>query len=919
MVRLILSFAVLAITATLIHAAPKPSKSAWSPDDVVNAETATGFQISPDGRWVVWVKGTPDEEKGVRVGNLIRSSLTEDKDVDLTRGNQGARLPRWSPDGKHIAFLSTRPVPKPKDSARTKSVRKRSRAEEEEEPKTQIWLLDPFGGEPWHLTDYSRDIEYFAWAGSETIVFAAPEEKSEFEQRIKGKKDTTEVIEDDMHTPPARLFKVDIKTKKITRLTENLDRIGYLSASPDGKYVVTMNQRSLSYIYDNKVKPVVYLHNLVNGENRAIFKDPKLNIQQMRWTPDSKGIYAENSHSSKPDFSQAGVGELYYFDIEFDKHQKLDLQWERGLTTQFDNGDSEGFIPTKDGLVVLLADGARNRLVRYTRTAKGLSKPEPLTGGHVKNIFGYEVSLDGKTIVYTYSTASQPGQWYRAKIGNNEIVEPKKMTDLNKEWQDKIKAKTEVIRWKGANDDEVEGILYYPHEYKEGKKYPLVVMIHGGPASLDLDNWEESWAYPANHMCQRGAFVLKPNYHGSSNYGQKFVESIIGKYYDLEVPDIEKGVDHLIAKGFVDPEKLGVLGWSNGSILTIALTVHTTRYKAAAAGAGDVDWVSDWGNCEFGAAFDTFYFGKSLLEDPKMYLDKSPFFKLDKVRTPTIIFFGSNDRVVPTQQGWMHYRALQQHGKTDVRFLLFPDEEHSLKKLAHQKRKLEEELYWFDKHLFKTAKDPVRALKDDSPLAWALKRNDAKRSDGKFGEKVKDTLVPETVEYHGLNIGRFEVTAAQFGAFDKKYKVEPGKENYPAMGVEFDQAKAYCEWLSKLTGQKYRLPDEEDSEELYTGDGDGENTLDHWAGYTVNPDDARALQKKLADLGPGSPLLSEVGRYKGLGKEALVYDLGGNVAEWVVTKRGGQAYGGSADTPADGKKGTVKPTPGYIGFRVVRE
>src|SRR5262249_4794939 len=154
--------------------------------------------------------------------------------------------------------------------------------------------------------------------------------------------------------------------------------------------------------------------------------------------------------------------------------------------------------------------------------------------------------------------------------------------------------RTEVVKWKGALDEEVEGVLYYPHKYQKGEKYPLVLMIHGGPFGADPDAWDENWAAAPNLYCQRGAFVLRPNYHGSSNYGLKFAESIAaGKYYDLPVTDLERGVDAMIERGYADPTRLGVLGWSNGAILTSALIAHSTRFKAAAPGAGGAEWVSD--------------------------------------------------------------------------------------------------------------------------------------------------------------------------------------------------------------------------------------------------------------------------------------------------------------------------------------
>jgi dienelactone hydrolase len=424
--------------------------------------------------------------------------------------------------------------------------------------------------------------------------------------------------------------------------------------------------------------------------------------------------------------------------------------------------------------------------------------------------------------------------------------------------------------------------------------------------------------YAANLFCQRGAFVLKPNYHGSTNYGLKWLESITrGGYVGPELDDIERGVDALIARGLVDIERLGLCGWSNGAILSNALTARTTRFRAAAVGAGNVEYVSDWANCDFGDAFDRFYLGASPLEDAGLYLRKSPFYRLGRVRTPTLIFHGTEDRVVSPEQGWTQYRALQQLGKADVRFVLFPGEKHILKKLAHQRRKLEEELAWFDRHLFGPAKPANEALKPDAPLAWALKRQAARRDGGRFGVREKGVLVPETVERGGLRVGRFEVTRAQFAEFDKGYRVEPGRENFPAAGVGFAQARDYCTWLSRVTGRTYRLPTEAEGADLYEKSEPGENTLDQWAGYGVNPDDAARLREAVQGLGPGA-LLREVGSSRGDGEDA-VFDLGGNAAEWVTAADGaGKLMGGSADAPADPKRRASDAAPEYRGFRVVQ-
>ncbi len=471
---------------------------------------------------------------------------------------------------------------------------------------------------------------------------------------------------------------VEAKGGKATRLTENGDRITNIWASPDGNWAVTTHNRSLAEIYNQKIKPVTFLHDLKNNKSTQLFTDGKLLLRSADWTGDSKGFYFTAPYTTHPYLYNASITLLYWFDVASMQHTKVDLGWENGMA------GFGGPALTPDGFVAMLANGARNKVARYVRSGNAWTKTM-MEGAHAESIHSIDVSEDGKFAIYTYSTASIPASWQKASLEGAKLADPKPFVELNAAWKNKPKAKTELVTWKGALDETVEGILYYPTSYQAGRKYPLVVMIHGGPHGHDADAFRESWAYPHNLFTQRGAFLLKPNYHGSSNYGLKWGESISGaSTTDLEWIDVEKGVDALIAKGLVDAEKLGVLGWSNGSIITIELTTRTTRYKAAGAGAGDVNWASDWGNAVFGDSFEQYYLGKTPMDDPQLYIRKSPLYRMDKVKTPTIIFFGTEDKQVPTEQGWQHYRALQHYGKTDVKFFLFPGEAHGPRKLVHQ-------------------------------------------------------------------------------------------------------------------------------------------------------------------------------------------------------------------------------------------
>lgn len=958
-----LRFAIFSSVAALLFAAvPAPAQKAgespapaaksspWKPEDFVLAEDVGDVQISHDCKSAAWVKSTGDKDKDERVSNLFLTVLADKKEIQLTRGTDEISNPRWSPSDDRIAFLSTRALPKQGSDSSADSDADADAGSDSgsaaadpdaaaKPASTQLWLINSSGGEPWSVTRFTRDIKQFEWLDADTILFSAEEDPTLYERETKERKDDSKVVDDSAHTPPVRLFKLSIKENKVTRLTSNTDWIEFFEVSRDSKKAVAVASRELSFEWDQKIPPVTYLVDLSTGQMTPILAGAKIWPSSAAWTRDNSGIYFVAPYSSDTRFRVATVDRAYFYDLSSGSTTEVNLDWDRGVY-------SPRVDPVEDGFIALMSDGVHTRPMRYTRHGSAWTR-KTIAADNAPNIFQLSLGSDLRTLVYEYSTASKPAQLFRARLDGAKITQPAQFTDLNPGYKDKTIAKTEILHWKGANDDDVEGILFYPDQFDPAKSYPLIVATHGGPAWHDSDAWEEDWAYSANLYTQRGAFILKTNYHGSTGYGLKFVESICcGKYYELEIPDIEKGVDSLIARGLVDPDKIGALGWSNGSILSIQLTVaDPDRYKAAAVGAGDVEWISDWSNVDFGLSFDNYYFGKSPLEDPQLYVQKSPFFKMDRVKTPTLIFFGTVDRNVPTEEGWSHYRALYSIGQTPVKFVLFPGEPHGPKKLSHQLRKMNEESAWFDKYLFHANPPENEALKKGSPLDFALRGRSIQKVGADFGvafhppaipeNPPPPTLIPETVKRGDIEIGRFEITRAQFAAFAKDYAFDPGTDNFPANGVTFDQAQAYCKWLSDLTGETYRLPNEKEAADLYKSR-TGENTLDYWAGYAVNPDDAQKLQEKLKDLGEGAPLLRQVGSFQpdvdakdssadssagaetGSDATSLVFDLDGNVAEWTVAPDGsGKTMGGSADRPADPKARLTPADALYTGFRVV--
>lgn len=889
--------------AAPVAAAPAP----WSVDDLVQAESAEDWTVAPDGSAAAWIQSEMEGEGGAErpVARVWLARLAgggrEAPAARMTRAVEQASRPRFSPDSRRLAFLSDRAPAGDEGAA---------------DGTRQVWLLPLSGGEPYPATGFDRDVADFDWIDERTLVVLAAESPSEREQRRQEAEDTAIAVDDAEDEPAVRLFRValdeDGAEGEVRRLTANRDWIEAFAVAPDGKRAVATAARSLSYNFDQRVRPRTLLIDLSTGAETDLFADgPAVVPQGFRWAPDSSGFYFTEERTTHPTYRIATVTDLWFYDLAARTAQRLDLGWARGLAAPVE--------PLADGFLALLADGVRHRPARYAHGRGGWKRTD-LSGTHAKNLDAWTLSADGRTLVYEHSSATRPPQGFAARLEGTRIVSERRITALNAGWEGRPTGKSEIVQWKGAKGDTVEGILRYPLDWKDGEKRPLVLSIHGGPNETDRDSWAEDWSAPEILLRDRGAFVLSANYHGSAGYGLEWVESIAGRYYDLEVPDLEKGVDALIARGLVDPEKLGTLGWSNGGILSAELITRTRRYKAASIGAADVEWISDWGNVEFGAAFDNYYFGGPPWEKLDHYIAKSPFFRLKDVTTPTLVFAGTADRAVPPGQAWSLFRALQQIGKAPTRLVLFPDEPHALLEPAHQRRKIEEELAWFDRHLFGRPAESRSAVPEGSALAGLLARRTAARQGAAWGLLYDGALIPETAPHDGQEVGRFEVTRAQYAAFDPTAPALPGEENLPAI-VPFERAKSYALWLAKKSGQPFRLPTEDEAQALADEAGTGGNTLDAWVGYTPNPDDLAAIRKAIEQVfekAGASPLLEPAGNHAPVNAgSAALFDLDGNAAEWATADNGkGVAIGPSAERPND-PRGTEPASPAYTGFRVV--
>lgn len=904
------------------------SISPWTPDDLVKQERVSSFSLARDGSRAVWIKSVADKKKDGRVSSLMITDLEPGKSRQLTFGKDGVSSPEFAPDGSRISFLSRRPLP---EGAGNPS---------KEQSGAQIWLLDLRGGEPQPITRVPFGVSSYSWADDRTIYFTARDRLSRREAKEKEDKDKSIVVEEiRRHQESARrLFRLSVDDKRIIRITENDDQIQRFFLSPDGRYVVTSHSLHPSHQAEGIAPPKWWLLDLGSRRRAEIFPERKNKPTGIHWDLDSTGFYVLQPHSSVDGEDYAAIIRPFRVDLSglddgalpedlssriFDVH----LYWDKGLYRGT-------FFVTEDGFVAGLCNGVQPLVARFTRDGNHY-RSQFLRGEHSQAIFQMIRAKDSDAILYVTGDASTPDTHYSALLSGAEIVGAREFYRPNGGFSNKPIAKTEILRWSGAKGEPVEGILYYPHGYREGERYPLIAITHGGPHGADRNRFREDWANSANSYAQRGAAILKTNYHGSSDYGLEFGESIKGKYYELEVLDIFSGIQHLVDRGIADSDRLGLIGWSNGAILSIAAVTldhlyapgYNFKIRACAPGAGDVNWTSDYGNCAFGATFDDFYLGGAPWEIPELYLKKSPLFYVDRVETPTLIFFGTEDRAVPTSQGWEWYRALHRVGKAPVRFLLFPGEPHGLRKLTHQRRKLVEEHAWFDRYLFEKAGDEGNPIKRGSPLDVALARRDFARTDGVFGRLVQSTFVPETVEVDDLEVTRFEVTVAQWQAFDSSFtrgvpRLLQSRQNHPATGMSPSDVLDYVAWLRKKTGLSWRLPTVEEMKKLKKSAGTSENTLDYWAGYQPSQADEKRLVERLTDLGADRVLLAVGSRppgFHGEGeKRVLLYDLGGNAAEFASDEEGKVIpHGSCAVRSPDPRRSPSSPPAEFVGFRLV--
>jgi dipeptidyl aminopeptidase/acylaminoacyl peptidase len=666
---LLLAVVIAAAGAAAVRAqAPRPMGIV----DLLSLPRLTEPRISPDGRDVVFARSEADWKAGRRVTHLWRARLDGGQPVQLTHGAESENSPRWSPDGKTIAFTAKRG----------------------DNEFAQIYLLAVDGGEARQLTTHASAVSDITWAPDGTsLYFIAPEPKTADEKARERVRDDVYAFEENYKQ--THLWKTTVATAAETRITS-------------GDYSVTgydLSDAGRKIAFHRAPTPL-----LGSGDEGEVWTANADGSDAVRLTKNTVG---ETGAKISPDDSQ--VLFISGSNAKFDPYYngRLFLVPARGGAARVLVGESEAYdvdqaMWSADGKsIYFLANLGVHEEVFQVPTAGG--KPRQLTDGK-HNIGNWSQSHD--RLAFTLSDATGADVW-TMKVGD---ASPSRVTRVfDAVARDFKLGRQEAIQWKGADGATVEGLVTYPVDYQAGQKYPLAVMTHGGPQAADKYGLG-SPSYEIQVLAGKGYVSLQPNYRGSTGYGDAFLRDMIGHYFQNAHLDVLTGVDELIRRGIADPDRMVKMGWSAGGHMTNKIITFTDRFKAASSGAGVAQWVSMYAQTDM-RAFRTPWFGGTPWQKNApidAYWNNSPLKDVAAVTTPTIFFVGERDPRVPMPQSVEMYRALKSNG-VSTHLYIAPREPHGWGELRHQLFKLNAEIEWFEKYATKRAFTWEKATGEDKP------------------------------------------------------------------------------------------------------------------------------------------------------------------------------------------------------------
>jgi dipeptidyl aminopeptidase/acylaminoacyl peptidase len=621
-----------------------------TPEKIVGMKRISDPRLSPDRERVAYVLRSLDTEKHAFTTDIYVVDQTTGESIRMTTHPENDSSPRWSPDGKTIAFVSNR------------------------EGKQQIWLIHLGGGEPHQLTKLDDGTRGgIAWSpDGKKIAFLTPRKLSEDEEKAEEEKRDEIVVDETMRLN--QLAVVDLESDDVERLTDGKSDVTQPCWSPDGRKIAFVSRPSKDV--DDYFLSRIYVTDSSGGTPKRLSDSQALRESSPKWSPNGSHI----AFSGHPGYDRwADPGDVYIVSAEGGAPENL--------TADLDRAES----------VVRWSDDSRRILFSYgEKTYSQLGMVDVQTKKtHIlipkgKILSGVSASGDLDSLAFVMTDPQNPRDLW---IGDIHLESPRRLVQSNPTVQELRLGQTRVIEWKSDDGRTIEGLLVLPVDYVEGRRVPLIVEPHGGPQGVRTVAFNPTWQMFAG----AGYGVLVPNFRGSGSHGREFVRANIGDWGGGDYRDIMAGVDHVIREGIADETRLGVQGWSYGGFMTNWIITHTDRFKAAVSGAGLSNLESFYGTTDI-QGFMEYYHKGFPWRSRDIYRGSSPLASDFEVKTPTLILHGEEDRRVPVSQSEELYHYLKKSGVT-VQFVRYPREPHGLTEPNHQLDRYTRMLSWFNKYI----------------------------------------------------------------------------------------------------------------------------------------------------------------------------------------------------------------------------
>ncbi len=680
--------ALLAVTLPAVVAqdkAARPAKRNLTVDDLFRIKRVADPQVSPDGKWVAYTVRSTNlkEEKSESQVWMIPAAGGEA--IPMTAKGSSASQPRFSKDGKYLAFLSARSAS----------------GADDEDAKGQVWLLDRRGGEAQQLTEVMQGVQAFEWSPDSTRLvllirdpspaeLEAEKQKQEGVRPARPKTPPPDVIdrlqfkrdyEGYLDRRRTHLFAFDVAAKRLTQITSGDYDDREPVWSPDGRFLAFVSNRTAEpdSNYDSNIW-IVAADNPDKGKTLIQVTTNPGEDEQPAWSHDGKWIaYVTNT---RPDLLWYATRQLAVIPAPA---AGAAPGGPRLLTQALDrNANAPEFSPDSTGIYFLLEDSGEQHLARVSTAGGAVARP--IAGARTVESFNV-----GKTggIAALIAEVQVPEEVF--------LLEGEKLQDLthvNREFLDEVRlAEYEEVQFKSKDGTPIEGFIVKPPAFSPEMKYPALLHIHGGPVS----QFSKSFFFDAQLFAANGYVVVMVNPRGSSGYGQDFSRAIFADWGNKDVQDVLAGVDYAIAQGYVDPNRLGVGGWSYGGMMTNYVISQTDRFKGAIAGAGGALWTAHWGHDHYQQDYVA-ELGLPWRNRDVWERISSPFYNVEKIVTPTLFMGGALDWNVPIIGSEHMYQSLRKLGRT-TQLVVYPGEHHGIRKPSYQKDRLERNLVWYDKYV----------------------------------------------------------------------------------------------------------------------------------------------------------------------------------------------------------------------------